>query len=185
MRGYAPVVTTTVTTFTHAARITGMSPAALASRVARGTLAPGPWTVEQLEAHIAAHPRQVRTPPPATPTSMWRSGIRTTTARIAHNRDTRDRRRTVADELLPPTVRQEILTRVTAGEPLGDVLDDLGIPQQRVWHRCRRDGQWATRLERALLAGRDPSLPHGTYGAHKRGCRCRDCRIAHRGAPTL
>lgn len=184
-RGYTRHVTATVTvtTYVDAARLTGMSPSAIARRVRVGLLAPGPWTVEQLRAHIAEHPLAAHPRPRArvSPVSEWRAGARTVRARRAHVDASREYRRDLSRAEMPPWMQQVILDRVSDGELLGDVLEEMGIPQQRVWHRAWWDEEWAERLEDALMVGRDPAERHGTASAYKRGCRCRDCRPANCG----
>ncbi|MEO3976285.1 hypothetical protein [Streptomyces sp. CAU 1734] len=76
-------------------------------------------------------------------------------------------------------MRLDLLERLAGGQPLGEALADLGIPQQRVHGWAAYDPAWQDQLDTALTAGRDPELDHGrtaTYRIHK--CRCPECRTA-------
>lgn len=111
-----------------------------------------------------------------------------------HSRCTtcRDRRRTpdweyrkeLAAARFPAPVRQQLLDRLTAGERLSDVCADLEVTQQRVHGWAAYDDGWQHALDQALMAGRDPELPHGTHHAYRHHrCRCPECREAKAAPP--
>lgn len=112
--------------------------------------------------------------------SRWRRGDRDDPARRGHNESTRDQRRRKTLERFTPEVERTLLAALRSGVPLAQAAEQVGMTQQTMFGRARFDRAWAVRLDRALMAGRDEDLGHGTdyvYKTYK--CRCPECREAH------
>lgn len=110
----------------------------------------------------------------------WRQGARDAAARRAHNAETRADRRRKSLAGFTAQAERDLLAALRDGTPLTEAAAQAGVPFQALFGRARWDAAWATRLDQALMAGRDPGLRHGTdhtYKAHK--CRCPECRQAH------
>lgn len=61
--------------------------------------------------------------------------------------------------------------------------DAAGVTAQAIWGRARVDAGWRDQLNQALVAGRDPEVPHGTLSGWRwYRCRCPECRAAHHGS---
>jgi hypothetical protein len=92
-------------------------------------------------------------------------------------------RRRRAEALFPADVRAAVLEELADGLELREVCDAHNVTPQRVFAWRRFEPEWSARLDAALMAGRDPSLDHGTPRAFRHGrCRCPECRVAHREA---
>lgn len=110
----------------------------------------------------------------------WRRGARDDVARREHNDQTRDYRRQKTLARFTPEIERTVLESLRAGTPLVEAAALAGMTQQTLFGRGRFDAAWAARLDRALMAGRDPSVKHGTDYTYKvKGCRCPECRGAH------
>lgn len=108
--------------------------------------------------------------------SRWRAGCHCDACRAAHNADLQQTRRAATVERLEPTT-EALLSDLEAGVPLTAACRILGVSLGLVQGRGRWDTEWQRRLDAALMAGRDPTLDHGTEGAYRRGhCRCPECR---------
>ncbi|MFG2734351.1 hypothetical protein ACGFX7_05970 [Streptomyces harbinensis] len=106
------------------------------------------------------------------------------TCRELRRRPDWEHRREQATAAFPAAVRARLIARLTAGEHLAEVCQDLGITQQRVHGYRAYAPDWSEDLDAALLAGRDPELDHGTVGAYRHGrCRCPECREAKASPP--
>ncbi|MGW2841866.1 hypothetical protein ACWCWD_29275 [Streptomyces sp. NPDC001493] len=87
--------------------------------------------------------------------------------------------------------RAELLRLLLSSTPLAVACGAVGVSVNQVYGYRRFDQGWATALDEALMAGRDPSLEHGTHKAHRwGGCRCPECRAVKASAlsarnPTL
>lgn len=90
-------------------------------------------------------------------------------------------RREIADAVLPAATRAGLLILLRSGQPFAGACADVGISPQLAHGYRRYNPQWAKELDKALLAGRDPSLDHGSEYAYRIGrCRCPDCRTGRR-----
>ncbi|MDT0476225.1 helix-turn-helix domain-containing protein [Streptomyces sp. DSM 41014] len=78
----------------------------------------------------------------------------------------------------PQAAQQRLLELLAAGRPLTRACEDVGVAAARVHALAHLDARWSRRLDDALLAGRDPDLPHGTPRGYSLGCRCPQCRRA-------
>ncbi|WP_331726376.1 type I-E CRISPR-associated protein Cse1/CasA [Streptomyces sp. NBC_00470] len=88
-------------------------------------------------------------------------------------------RKEIADAIFPESKRTALLERLSRGELLPDVCDDLDLTPNRIHGYAAYDATWRERLDSALMAGRDPDLDHGTESAYRHGaCRCPECRTA-------
>lgn len=123
-------------------------------------------------------------PPPAQhgTTNRWRTGCREPDCgcRQAHNTDTRTYRRNLADRAFPPKARTRLLRLISRGATITEAAEQVGVTTHAVYGRRRVDPAWGNRLDAALMAGRDPDVPHGIpsgYRHHR--CRCPECRAAH------
>ncbi|TDC02649.1 hypothetical protein E1091_00160 [Micromonospora fluostatini] len=95
--------------------------------------------------------------------------------------DLRRWRRKRADERFPVKLRTRVLQLVRRGATPADAARAVDLPVQTIHSRSRIDPAWQARLDKALMAGRRPDVPHGTpsgYRYHK--CHCPECRAAHR-----
>ncbi|WP_239404626.1 hypothetical protein [Frankia sp. Cj3] len=114
------------------------------------------------------------------PESRWRYGARDGTARTAHNTQSREWRRGVADAALTPEVRDRIVAMVAAGVGLPAAARAVGTTYQQVRGASWRDAAFADALDDAAVAAAPADTPHGATSGYRRyGCRCRDCRSAH------
>ena len=109
---------------------------------------------------------------------QWRAGCRNAACRLAHNTETRDRRRTVS--LIDDGTWAAILADLRAGTPLVFAAVQHDCTPQAVHKQAQVHLDRGIELDQALLEGRDPALPHGTTRATKTGCGCPDCRDARR-----
>ncbi|WP_433358759.1 hypothetical protein [Streptosporangium sp. CA-115845] len=88
--------------------------------------------------------------------------------------------------LFPPETRSSVLTVVAAGTPLAEAMNDVGLTEEIAYGRTRWDHEWASALDAAQMAGRDPRLRHGsawTYTHH--GCHCPECRLTQPGCTAV
>lgn len=91
-----------------------------------------------------------------------------------------DRRRSQVLARFTGRVEEALLEMLRRGSSLSDAAEQIGLTPQAVFGRARWDREWASRLDSALMDGRDPYLSHGTDHTYKQyGCRCPDCRAAH------
>lgn len=112
--------------------------------------------------------------------SRWRQGERGSKARREHNIETRDLRRKKTLARFTPGIERTLLESLREGVPLVEAAAQVGMQQQTLFGRARFDHGWKTRLDRALMAGRNPDVRHGTDYVYKQyGCRCPECREAH------
>lgn len=119
----------------------------------------------------------------ATDLSRWRSGDRDDAARRAHNHDLAQRRRQASLGRITPAMRQRIAAEIAEGRTLADAAAVAGLTARQVAVAARADPGWRCALDEALMAGRDPALPHATQAGYRRGCRCPQCRAAHHKKP--
>lgn len=111
--------------------------------------------------------------------ARWRTGCRCSDCLAAHNAESRDLRRHAADRALPPAARRRILAAVRRGRSMTQAADAAGVTAQAIWGRARVDAGWRDQLNQALVAGRDPEVPHGTLSGWRwYRCRCPECRAA-------
>lgn len=86
-----------------------------------------------------------------------------------------------AEAILSDPKREELLRRLIEGEALTPV--SLSLTPSRAYGFTAFDDGWRDQLDAALTAGRAPDLAHGTEMACRHGgCRCPQCRTAHRAA---
>jgi hypothetical protein len=114
--------------------------------------------------------------------SRWRSRCRCSLCTRAHNDDTRTWRRTLVEAGFPAKVRRRVLRLCASGHAPADAASRLGLHVQAVWGYARSHPEWLAALDQALLAGRNPNIPHGTPTGYRHWkCRCHECRSAHHG----
>lgn len=119
--------------------------------------------------------------------SGWRRGCRCRRCTVAHNRDTRRRRRRRMHEQFPYQRRREMAGYVADGIGPEIAARMVGVTWTQALALKKISPAWARMLDEALMTGRDPDLGHGTMRAYRSGCRCPDCREAKtrdRGRPT-
>lgn len=172
-----------VRTVRAAAGVAGVTVATVRWWLSQEMLPPPPWTDEQIRAvagqRLPARPRGVL----HGTDECWRAGCTRSDCRAAHSETVEARRNVNRESVFPPPARQRLLELVAAGMPLDTAADDVGVTGFVVWGRARKHPGFLTALDDALLAGRDPALPHGTAAAYKRArvpCKCPDCRAARR-----
>ena len=112
------------------------------------------------------------------PTSRYRLGARDEQARDAHNRQSRDWRRGLADAEFDAVDRALFLHALkVTGDPKG-AAERLGITLGRVYGRMRWDAAFAAQVEAVLdelCAWIDGC---GTIRGYRNGGRCTACRAA-------
>lgn len=114
--------------------------------------------------------------------NRWRTGCHCEPCTIAHNDDSRERRRQRSDEALPPRARERLLRLVRKGIPLGEATAVVDTTPQAVYARRRWDQEWADLLAKAQMRGRPRGVAHGTEAGYRHQlCRCPECRAAHHG----
>lgn len=113
--------------------------------------------------------------------TRWRQGDRDPAALAAHLADLSAWRRARAAKRFGPAQRAHIIREITGGRAIGEVAAALGLHTASITNYARRvDPAWGEELDAALMAGRDPNIPHGTtYSYRVRRCRCPVCRRAH------
>lgn len=114
-----------------------------------------------------------------TPASRYRAGDKDPAALAAHAAETTQWRHD--NHPVTGETADMLLTLLAAGHALRITCDRLGVTTQAVHGRAQWDPEWSTALDAALMAGRDPDLPHGTHKAYRQHCRCPECRDFHHG----
>ncbi len=170
-----------VTSRRAAAAIAGVTPSTISQWVAKGWLATPPWTREDL--HTAStHGVRRRSHGSAAPhgsPSRFDAGCNCDKCTAAHYRqisEDNDTRRQAEWDAGPA---EALITSVAAGVDYRQALAAAGVSSQAVTGHRKRDPAFATALDQALMAGRDPNLSHGTAEAWKMRCRCPECRTWH------
>ncbi|WP_419707940.1 hypothetical protein [Promicromonospora sp. NFX87] len=168
------------------ARHAGVTPATISLWITKGWLPEtGPWTRRQVTAAgNKSRQRGGRGPqsPHGSP-GRWRTGCPCDLCRAGHDADTRARREAVRVAWWQPR-ENPLLAELTAGVTYREALDKHGIAPAALTAHRRRDPGFAARLDRALMAGRNPELAHGAPNGWRAGCRCPDCRGYHEGTRT-
>ncbi len=151
----------------------------------KGWLPAPPWTKHQItmaQRRSRQRPGEGSTAPHGTP-ARYRAGCPCTPCREAENAANRGLtyRRGMAHwaELGPA-----LLDSLASGVSYQDALAAHGVTQQALTRHRHRDPDFATRLDEALMIGRDPTLPHGTNMGWKARCRCPECRAFHQSYDT-
>lgn len=105
----------------------------------------------------------------------YRLGCRCTGCRSAHAVESNRWKHDTFD--IPENHRRRILDAISSGMSAQDVVDETAYTWQKIHGVAKHDLGWSTALDDALIAGRDPSIPHGVYVSYRHfGCRCPDCR---------
>lgn len=115
-------------------------------------------------------------------TARWRYGCRCDDCRRAHldaQEVLRDRKR--AEAWAPVTDR--LCGLLAAGGGWRASVEAVGMTVQGAAAHRRRNAVFSARVDAALMAGRDPGLPHGSTVAWRDGCRCPECREVRRSYP--
>lgn len=165
-----------------AARRLDVSTLTIKKWVTAGVLpAPGPWTDAQLrdaqqKAWRSAAPRRRLSSAHGTP-SRWRAGCDCDECRDAHNAEVRSYRST--ERRWAGDDAATILRLVGEGVHLSDALAEVGRAPQALVALRLADPAYARQLDDALMATRDPNLPHGTSTGWRKRCRCPECRTHH------
>lgn len=95
----------------------------------------------------------------------------------------RKRRRAISRAIFPIALRAEVLRLLRRGRGFTAVAQELQVPAPQIHAFAKINPAFRADLDKALMAGRDESLKHGsttTYRVH--GCRCPECRRAKRKA---
>ena len=179
--GDGDTATSTVSTVRAAAGIAGVTVATVQWWLAQKLLSAPPWSIDELRAvadtRLPARPRGVA----HGTDECWRAGCTHQDCRDAHRAAIETRRDTHRESVFPPGTRQRLLTLIADGVAFDDAVDEVGVTGYVVWGRALKHPDFRAALDDALTAGRDPSLPHGTAAAYRRGkCKCPDCRDARR-----
>lgn len=170
-----------LTTIRAAAGVAGVSVATVRWWISQGWLPAKPWSRAQVSAVAAqrapARPRGVE----HGTAECWRAGCTNPECRTAHRTEVELRRDTVRENVFPADARQRFLALVENGGEVSAAAEQVGVTHFVVWGRARKHEQFLAELDAALLAGRDPALPHGTAAAYRDArCKCSDCRAARR-----
>ncbi|MEV0649956.1 hypothetical protein AB0I28_32335 [Phytomonospora sp. NPDC050363] len=113
-----------------------------------------------------------------TPASRYNAGDRDLDAAAGHAQQMRTWRHNTHP--LTPAAQAAILALLTDGTPLDAVCELTDVSHQAIHGRSAWDADWRTRLNAALMAGRDPRLRHGREETYRHArCRCPECREAH------
>lgn len=92
-------------------------------------------------------------------------------------RPDRKRRHAISRALFPRVLREAVLRDLRNGRPLGQVCRTLRIFPAQLHAFARINPWFRAELDESLMAGRNPSLRHGSESAYRiHGCRCPDCR---------
>lgn len=163
-----------------AARLIGLSAFVITSWLGKGWLGPPPWTLDQLEAAAAKSRNRVRRGPTSEhgTESRRRAGCRCRECCDGWAKVCRARRQE-AREALWAGREKPLFIALAAGLPFVHACAQSGVTPQAVTFRRRQNENFRRGVEAALMAGRDPALPHGSNNGWRAGCRCPDCRACH------
>jgi len=148
------------------------------------------WTGKQL-LRIARRPLKVTFDHEKfAPQTLYRVGCRCPACVAAHSADSREWRRTLADEAFPEPLRSQLLTLVEQGAPVAEAARRVGVTVGQVYGRANRDSVFAEALDEAAwaLCVMGEGSPLCGTGAGYRGnagkrqpCRGTGCREWRRG----
>ncbi|MEV6219881.1 hypothetical protein [Nocardia sp. NPDC051833] len=111
--------------------------------------------------------------------SGWRRGCRCVLCAAEKARTDRIRRRRATRRLVGRYQRTRITDAISAGAHPVEAAAAVGLTWNQVLGLARLDRRWASRLDKALLTGRNPDIAHGSYYSYqKHRCRCPECRAA-------
>jgi hypothetical protein len=173
----------TIPSYRQAAKLLGLTPQTLRGYVSTGKLAPGPWTVDQLEAlrnRPDAPPRQRGSTAAHGTHRRYAAGCSCSECRAVTRAETAEREHAEGDKRFPAEQRAELLDLLRAGVLFPAAVAQLGLSPILVWGRCKWDAEWSAELTETLDQHRPADLPHGKQRGHVAGCRCSDCRASIR-----
>jgi len=110
-------------------------------------------------------------------TARWRAGCRCTLCRSAKASADRDYRRTKSLEALSSYLLP-IFDSVSSGASLSESMPQH-LHEQALWGVASWNAEVKEALDRALMDGRRPVVPHGSSSGYRHySCRCPECRAA-------
>jgi superfamily II DNA or RNA helicase len=85
----------------------------------------------------------------------------------------------------PDGARERLLNLLRAGATMRVACETAGVTTKQVAAYARAHPDWSGALDAATMAGRDPSLEHGTHRTYRyHECRCPECRSCHAASKT-
>ncbi|WP_086681814.1 hypothetical protein [Streptomyces pseudogriseolus] len=122
------------------------------------------------------------------PATLYRVGCRCSQCVHAHGVDSRNRRRALAEEAFPAEKRTRLVELVSAGAPVAEAAEKVGVSLSRVYGRANWDAAFAEDLDEAawslcVLGDTNPAC--GTAAGYRgngekrpacRGTGCREWR---------
>ncbi|MCX4976522.1 hypothetical protein [Streptomyces sp. NBC_00620] len=118
------------------------------------------------------------------PATLYRVGCRCPMCTQAHNADSQQRRRAMAEEVFPAEKRARVVGLVTGQMPVGDAAAEVGVSLGAVYGRAVWDAGFAEALDEAawslcVVGEDDPAC--GTASGYKGNASGRSPRPACRG----
>lgn len=147
-------------------------PVPAGSPLSRGSVV---WMDPALEDSMA-RPNSV-TPATHGTVSKWRNGCRCKRCTKVHGKSTTEYRR--LGHPVDDQVKAQVIEMIGGGHTPSEVEESIGMSWMQVAGRTMWDPEWRERLDEAWTR-RFIGVEHGQERIYKQGCRCTDCKAAHR-----